>query len=390
MNMYRIATFILALTFSFSCSYAQKAKPKVKAGSSTAKLKGKNDANITMFNDLVPSTAKIMIIDSIVVDYDGFIRHLPLPSESGTLSYYNDFFNTTGKEEKTVYENEFDNHAIFSHGDSINTEIYAVDKLGDKWGTPYMAKGIGNEYVQANYPFLCSDGITLYFGAKGEKSMGGYDIFMTRFNSDKNEFYEPENIGLPYNSTANDYLLAIDDFDQLGWLVTDRRQPKGKVCIYTFVPTQERQSYETDNLSTSKLTDKARIISIRDTWKNGNRDAAIKRLNAMENRKRTNNSNGENIAFVINDQTIFHSINDFRSPNAAKKFSQLQDMYRSLTRHQAELQQMREAFHESSIAGKQKMRQPILRAEKNVEKEEANVKNLEKEIRNAENLINKQ
>ena len=89
-----------------------------------------------------------------------------------------------------------------------------------------------------------ADGVTLYFAAQGVNSMGGYDIFMSTFDLDKGVFYSPENIGLPFNSTANDYLLAIDDINHLGWLVTDRRQPEDKVCIYTFVPTASRRRHQ--------------------------------------------------------------------------------------------------------------------------------------------------
>ncbi|MFR5270404.1 MAG: hypothetical protein ACLTGI_07025 [Hoylesella buccalis] len=51
---------------------------------------------------------------------------------------------------------------------------------------------------------------------------------MTLFNSEDGTFYKPENYGLPFNSTANDYVLAIDDMYALGWLVSDRYQPEGK------------------------------------------------------------------------------------------------------------------------------------------------------------------
>ena len=97
--------------------------------------------------------------------------------------------------------------------------------------------------------------------------MGGYDIFMSTFDLDKGVFYSPENIGLPFNSTANDYLLAIDDINHLGWLVTDRRQPEDKVCIYTFVPTASRQGFEDTNLTNVEIERYSRILSIADTWK---------------------------------------------------------------------------------------------------------------------------
>ena len=62
----------------------------------------------------------------------------------------------------------------------------------------------------------------------------GFDIYTTRLDVDNGGFYIPDNYGLPYNSTANDYFLAIDERNNLGWLVSDRYQPEDKVCIYIF------------------------------------------------------------------------------------------------------------------------------------------------------------
>lgn len=92
-------------------------------------------------------------------------------------------------------------------------------------------------YKSVNYPFMMPDGTTFYFAATGEESIGGYDIFVTRFDSESGSFLKAENIGMPFNSTANDYMYAIDEFNDIGWFATDRSQPEGKVCIYIFIPS---------------------------------------------------------------------------------------------------------------------------------------------------------
>ena len=73
------------------------------------------------------------------------------------------------------------------------------------------------------------------------------------YDADSARFYKPENIGLPYNSTGNDYYCIINEFDSIGWLVTDRRQPEGKVCIYTFVPSTSRTIYDDVNMDDNKI-----------------------------------------------------------------------------------------------------------------------------------------
>ncbi len=61
----------------------------------------------------------------------------------------------------------------------------------------------GNEMT----PFFDVDAGELYFASDGLVSMGGLDIYKARgFSSN---WTEPENLGLPYNSPADDYYLAL-------------------------------------------------------------------------------------------------------------------------------------------------------------------------------------
>ena len=68
------------------------------------------------------------------------------------------------------------------------------------------------EGADSAFPFLMPDGVTLYFANNGGNSLGGYDIFMTRRSDDADgrSYMQPQNIGMPYNSPYDDYMLAID------------------------------------------------------------------------------------------------------------------------------------------------------------------------------------
>lgn len=97
------------------------------------------------------------------------------------------------------------------------TSLYSRFKLIDKWEDAKPLSGLDESGHNQNYPFMASDGITLYFGAEGDESMGGYDIFVTRYDSDDNTYLRPDNIGMPFNSPYNDYMYALDDLNNLGW-----------------------------------------------------------------------------------------------------------------------------------------------------------------------------
>lgn len=360
---------------------AVKTAAKTQRANSSETTKQPSDVNVKMFESMVPSTAKLMFIDSVVVDKKDFLNSLPLNKESGKLTYFNSFFNANKEVNTTVYINEFNNRSYYAEGDSTQSSIYTIDKLGNKWSIPVKISEITTDYQNPDYPFLCSDGVTLFFGAKGPKSMGGYDIFMTRYNGDDGTWYEPENYGLPYNSTANDYLLAIDDYDQLGWLVTDRRQEEGKVCIYTFVPTTPRQNFENDDLTKKQLNSFARILKIEDTWQFGNREAALKRVEDLKKRNTQGKKVTSNINFVINDNVTYHSISEFKSSSAREKYKQLVALQDKYNQNIATLQQLRDDYAKNRTKD---LAKDILFYEKEVEQQAARIKDLKKIIREQE------
>ncbi len=336
MNL-KILTIVIALSTTMSATAQKKGKVKTKRPTTTVV----ESPGLKLYKSMIPSTAKLMFVDSVVVDKKDFLSKIPLISEAGKLTMRDTLHSQ--------YLNEFGDRWIFAHGDSTSSALYSADKLADRWSspTPLFKKSEGVE--RANYPYLMADGITLYFAAQGENSMGGYDIFMSTFDLDKGVFYSPENIGLPFNSTANDYLLAIDDIDNLGWLVTDRRQPEGKVCIYTFVPTASRIGFEDTDLSTVEIERYSRILSIADTWKFGNRKAAMAKLSDIKKRivAKTIKTQSNN-KFVVNDNIIYTSANDFKSPTAKKMYREWLDKKRTLKTVTSKLDEARKTYRDSS------------------------------------------
>lgn len=331
-----------------------------------------------LFEALVEGTAKVMFIDSIVVDKKNFLSKIPMSKEAGTVSE---------KSGQTSYTNELGNHRIYADGDTIRGyHLYATDLLGDIWSKPKQLVELDEEVDDANYPFLLSDGMTLFFSGQGEKSLGGYDIFMTLFNNEDGTFYKPENYGLPFNSTANDYFLAIDDMYALGWLVSDRYQPKDKVCIYTFVPTNPRLNFSQDNLNDEQLKSFAKLTSIKDTWAFGNRDAALNRLESLkQNNHQANSKPG--FLFPINDKTVYTKIDDFKSNKTKGLYAQLAEMKAQLAQNEKTLAKMRSDYSGASISDQQGMRANLLKAEETIQQQRKDVQTFEKSVRNEENKL---
>ena len=364
--------FFMILSSTISLANRKKkniiAKPKTQPAVSVNKL----------YESMLQSTAKVMFIDSVVVDKEQFLQAIPLPSDLGQIKF------RPNSSHLLEYQNELDDRKFIADGDTAITLLKTQTATGKSWSLAEKLPGLDNkEYLLQNYPFLASDGITLYFSAEGPSSMGGRDIFMTSFDSDKGIWLQPQNYGLPFNSPANDYLLVIDDLDSLGWLVTDRRQPEGKVCVYTFVPTSVRQNFEVDGLSNAMLKSYADIKSIKDTWKFGNRQTAMLRLKNIRTKIRKQ-QNKNNINFIINDKQIIRSIDDFKSDESRKLYKQLVEIKQIITEEEQQLQKQRIQY-ESDSSMREKLYPIIIKEEQLIQKQKLEQIAIEKRIRNIEN-----
>ena len=336
-----------------------------------------------LFENMLESTQRVFIIDSMVVEKENFISEIPLPPESGTLTTYDQFFGTQGHNDSYVFVNEFGNKAYYSLNDKDGrSQLFTMDRLGSKWSKAVKLEGIAGG-TSPNYPFMMADGTTFYFAQKGEGSVGGYDIFVTRYDSDTGEFLRPNNIGLPFNSKGNDYFYMESELDSLGWFVTDRNQAEGMVCIYTFVPSKNRTNIDLSEMSETQVKRYANIHNIRDTWPSEEqRNKALKRVEKMKARSASARSHhGDGNAFVINDQRAYSSASEFRSSEARELYNKLLQMRQQAQRNAQQL----EAWRENYTDGDSQRDADILSAEREQETLLLTIKDTEKQIRILEN-----
>ncbi len=368
-----ITIFILAFLVFFNGFAQRKAvsnkrfrkgnSTKEKIATSNKQTSNKSDKNL-LPKELLASTAKLMFIDSMVVSKEEFYKYIPTDKELGAI-IYSDSDVPVAPIGGIGFLNGMNDQYLFTQGDSLSLSIYASNKLDKEWSQPKRIEEISKLSRFAINPYQLFDGATLFFAAKTPQTLGEYDIFMTRYKREDGSYFAPENYGLPFNSTANDYLLAIDEVNSLGWLVTDRRQPEGQVCIYTFVPTHVRKTFEGDNLTDSELYNFATINKISDTWKFGDREAAMKRLENLKARqgKLLQTTSVKNI-FTINDNLQYRSISDFRSAKSRKLFEDYQEAINKKNKLSEKLQVLRNSYKLATVNARIRMTNEIWQIEK--------------------------
>lgn len=174
-----------------------------------------------------------------------------------------------------------------------------------------------------------ADGVTIYYASDGE-GLGGYDIFVTRYNTNTDTYLVPENVGMPFNSPYNDYMYVIDEYNNLGWFASDRFQPEGKVCIYVFIPNNSKQTYNYEAMDQQQMIRLAQIHSLKETWKDKKAVAeAQQRLEAAMSHKPQERRIAD-FEFVIDDNTTYYLLKDFKSAKAKQLFQRYQQMEKTI------------------------------------------------------------
>ena len=257
----------------------------------------------------------VVITDSLVVDKKDFLSKLPLSPDLGSLTQSRLTLRNGTVTDKVEYITQRGDRSCFSDTLRGQSDLFAAYKLLDKWAPAEKLTGI-NTPDNENYPFLMLDGVTLYFASDGEGSLGGYDIFVTRFNTTTNSWLAPENAGMPFNSPFNDYMMVIDEVRHTGWFVSDRYQPAGKVAIYQFTPNMEKKIIRTENRDS--LIRYARAQQITRTGFN-------KTIKTPEEVNQTIKPTAIS-TIIINDTLSYSGTDQFRNPDARKSYLELEQL----------------------------------------------------------------
>jgi hypothetical protein len=154
---------------------------------------------------------------------------------------------------------------------------YSIMNDKNQWITPVNMGDRINTDGDEMSPFIHFDGKTLYFASDGRVGLGGFDIYMTRMNSDST-WSEPQNLGYPINTYNDETGLVIESGGQKAYFSSIRDKINGKDIFYFDLYESVRPApvsylkgkvydketgrllkadYELINLSTNKITIKS-------------------------------------------------------------------------------------------------------------------------------------
>lgn len=275
----------------------------------------------------------VVIVDSIVVDKSDFLKKIQVPLDLGTF-IQRQLLTEKGAVDNIRYTTQRGDRSYFSELINGQTDLFTEIKLLDD-PAEKTALGDLNTDFNENYPFLMLDGVTLYLASDGDASMGGYDIFVTRLNTSDNTFLKPENVGMPFNSPYNDYMMIIDEMHKVGWFASDRFLPEGKVAVYQFITNAEKKIIRTEN--PDSLINKAQI-------KNFTKKESILTMAAPEIESKKVSAVKK---IFINDRTFYADATDFKSNIARNHYFQLEKLSEELDNSMTVLETLRKTYAET-------------------------------------------
>lgn len=124
-------------------------------------------------------------------------------------------------------------YSSYGEDGASGLDIYVKKKLpGGDWSLAQKVRGSVNTDQDEAYAYMHPGGEYLYFCSKGHNSMGGYDVFRSRYNPGNDTFGPPENMDFAISSPDDDLLFVVDSLDRIAYFSSARESNQGKLTVY--------------------------------------------------------------------------------------------------------------------------------------------------------------
>lgn len=326
---------------------------------------------------------EIVIIDSLALPSDKFFKYYKLPASAGKLLLPEEM---PLKEHQggavMAYINEGKDFMMWGEPDSIGNArlVESVKLLDGSWQEPTETPSILNKGGYADFPFMMPDGVTLYYASTGNDSMGGYDIFVASRDATTGEYLQPLNVGMPFNSPYDDYMLAIDEENGVGWWATDRNRLGDNVTVYVYLVNELRKNYDADD---ENLVEMARLANYKATWKQDE----VAKYEDMLSQIDDIDTNAEDapVEFMlpVGKGNYYTNFDNFKSREAKKA---MKDYLAAVKEAEITDKKLQELYRRYPLNKADNVKQDIIRLEKEIEQQRKTLISKRSEVYRLENI----
>lgn len=296
---------------------------------------------------------KIQVIDSVEIAIDHMLDVVKLSAEAGHLSL--------DSMHSIVYTNQRNDKRIWATHHEDGRILLTSHRLMDHWSNSDTLPTSINFAADQCSPYLLSDGVTLYFAAEDENGIGGLDIYISRYNTTTETYTTPENIGMPYNSPANEYMMVIDEVHQVGYLATDRSSKPGFVHVYSFAIPEQKQYWR--NLENNQLVKYAKLQQFELYTEDVAPSIEVTEVELPQITEQSVEIG--DFRFVINDSVVYYSIDNFQVSDAKDKYLEWKTVEAQLQTEAQQLTELRKDYAAADEIERKALAPSIMQLEKN-------------------------
>lgn len=187
---------------------------------------------------LLKSPKALRLINAVEVAIPKFYMNYQLESRTG--GFFTDEALQTKMDKKfnhlpMYYFLRGDSLKFFaSYGISTNKDIYFVRKIGaDAWSPAIKLDDQVNSLLDEDFPFYDQKNGMLFFSSRGHNSIGGYDLFKSKFDPSTNQADNTSNLDFPYSSADDDFLFVPEVDQNKAYFSSNRNCERNKIEVYS-------------------------------------------------------------------------------------------------------------------------------------------------------------
>ena len=164
---------------------------------------------------------------------EDFYLYYPLPNRSWRRLPNQLDSSADHRFNKAMFVPEGSNTLYWSAEDEEGIRNLYTSTLQDTvWTVPSLINEQITSVSDEIYPLLSADGKHLYFSSEGLHGVGGYDLYVSDWDEDAQEWSAPENLGFPYSSPAVDFMFYNTPDGQYTLFASNRECSEDSVWVY--------------------------------------------------------------------------------------------------------------------------------------------------------------
>lgn len=188
----------------------------------------------------------------LAISADGKRLYFYTSDKNGSTDLYYSDFNGTEWTQATSMGNAINSTSLES-GCAISADnktfYFSSDRPGgyggmdiyisklesdNSWGKPVNLGPVVNTAFDEESPCILANEKVLFFSSDGPNSIGGLDIFKTKYNDADSSWSSPLNMGYPLNTADHEFHLSFLPDGRHGYFSTYRKDTYGEEDIYQF------------------------------------------------------------------------------------------------------------------------------------------------------------